>query len=91
MVPPTPTSLALTLLLASPFQWFTVAAAKTFQIPKLNNAGATLGGIAFVLGTGVVLWQWLYTGFDLTLGALGEQYRDYELRVGFLLLLPGRR
>jgi len=46
MVLPTPLSLALTLLLVAPFQWFTVAA---------------------------------------------EQYRAYEQRVGFLLLLPARR
>jgi hypothetical protein len=32
MVLPTPTALALTLLLVAPFQWFTVAAAKTFRV-----------------------------------------------------------
>jgi len=71
MVLPTPLSLALTLLLVAPFQWFTVAAAKTFLIPKFSDSGATLGGIAFVLATGVLLWKGLIAGLDLTLATYG--------------------
>jgi protein-S-isoprenylcysteine O-methyltransferase Ste14 len=71
MVVPTPSSLALTLLLASPFQWFTVAGAKTFRIPSLQDSGAGLGGTAFLFGTLVVLWQGLFDGLNLTLGACG--------------------
>jgi protein-S-isoprenylcysteine O-methyltransferase Ste14 len=71
MVLPTPTSLALTLLITSPFQWFTVAGAKTFRIPPFSDSGAALGGTAFLSGTAVVLWKGLFEGLDLTLGTLG--------------------
>jgi protein-S-isoprenylcysteine O-methyltransferase Ste14 len=71
MVVPTPTSLASILLLSSPFQWFTVAGAKTFRIPKLRDSGAGLGGTAFLLGTLVVLWRGLFIGFDLIPAACG--------------------
>jgi len=71
MVVPTPTSVALILVLSAPFQWFTVAGAKTFRIPKLRDTGAGLGGTAFVFGTLVVLWQGLCNGFDLTPAAFG--------------------
>ena len=47
---PSPTSLVLTLLLASPFQWFTVAGAKTFRIPRCSDSGAGWGGTAFLFG-----------------------------------------
>jgi len=79
MVLPTPTSLALTLLLAAPFQWFTVAAAKTFRIPPFSNSGATLGGTAFLLGTFVVLWKGLFAGLDVTLGAYGAVFSVLSL------------
>jgi protein-S-isoprenylcysteine O-methyltransferase Ste14 len=79
MVLPTPTSLALTLLLVSPFQWFTVAAAKTFRIPQFSNSGATLGGTAFLLGTFVVLWKGLFAGLDVTLGASGAAFSVLSL------------
>jgi len=71
MVVPTPTSVASILVLSSPFQWFTVAGAKTFRIPKLRDSGAGLGGTAFLFGTLVVLWQGLYNGFDLIPAAFG--------------------
>jgi protein-S-isoprenylcysteine O-methyltransferase Ste14 len=79
MVLPTPTALALTLLLVAPFQWFTVAAAKTFRIPQFSNSGATLGGMAFLLGTSVVLWQGLFAGLDVTLGAYGAVFSVLSL------------
>jgi len=59
-----PTSLALTLLLASPFQWFTVAGAKTFRIPRCSDSGAGWGGTAFLLATAVVLWRGFFRGLD---------------------------
>jgi len=62
---------ALILVLSAPFQWFTVAGARTFRIPKLRDTGAGLGGTAFVFGTLVVLWQGLCNGFDLTPAAFG--------------------
>jgi len=71
MVVPTPTSLASILVLSAPFQWFTVAGAKTFRIPKLRDSGAGLGGTAFMFGTLVVVWQGLYNGFDPTPAASG--------------------
>jgi len=71
MVVPTPTSVVSILVLSAPFQWFTVAGAKTFRIPKLRDTGAGLGGTAFVFGTLVVLWQGLCNGFDLTPAAFG--------------------
>jgi hypothetical protein len=71
MVVPTPTSLALILLLSCPFQWFTVAGAKSFRIPSLRDSGAGLGGTAFMFGTLVVLWQGLVNGFDLAPAAYG--------------------
>lgn len=71
MVVPTPTSLALILLLSCPFQWFTVAGAKTFRIPKLRDSGAGLGGTAFMFGSLVVVWQGLVNGFDRMPAACG--------------------
>ena len=64
MVLPSPTSLALTLLLASPFQWFTVAGAKTFRIPRCSDSGAAWGGTAvFVFN----MTLFTYMAFDLLL------------------------
>jgi protein-S-isoprenylcysteine O-methyltransferase Ste14 len=71
MALPFPASLALTLLLASPFQWFTVAGAKTFRIPRLNDSGAAWGGTAFLLGTAVVLWRGLFGKLGLGEAVMG--------------------
>ncbi len=74
MVLPTLTSLALTLLLVAPFQWFIVAGAKTFRIPQLSDSGAAMGGTSFLVGTAVVLWSGLFEGLDLALGTLGAVF-----------------
>jgi protein-S-isoprenylcysteine O-methyltransferase Ste14 len=88
MVLPTPTSVALTLLLVAPFQWFTVAAAKTFRIPQFSNRGA---GLAFVCNIGIFIYMALDDEWTLEASALGRQYAAYKQRVGVLLLLPRRQ
>jgi protein-S-isoprenylcysteine O-methyltransferase Ste14 len=62
MTLPGPKTLALTLLLVSPFQWFAVGAMKTFQVPALRDSGAGWGGASFVSGSAMVLWAGLFIG-----------------------------
>jgi protein-S-isoprenylcysteine O-methyltransferase Ste14 len=52
-------SMLLCLVLVAPFQWFTVAGAKTFKRGKMRDAGATLGQLSFLSGTMVILWTGL--------------------------------
>jgi protein-S-isoprenylcysteine O-methyltransferase Ste14 len=53
-------SFALCLVLVAPFQWFTVAGSKTFRREQMRDAGAALGGLAFVSGTMVILATGLF-------------------------------
>jgi protein-S-isoprenylcysteine O-methyltransferase Ste14 len=53
-------SIFLCLVLVAPFQWFTVAGAKTFQRSPLGEAGATLGLVSFLSGTLTILWTGLF-------------------------------
>jgi protein-S-isoprenylcysteine O-methyltransferase Ste14 len=53
-------SIVLCLVLVAPFQWFTVAGAKTFKRAQLRDAGATWGQLSFLSGTVVILWTGLF-------------------------------
>jgi protein-S-isoprenylcysteine O-methyltransferase Ste14 len=53
-------SFVLCLVLVAPFQWFTVVGAKTFRREQMHDAGAALGGLAFVSGTMVILATGLF-------------------------------
>ena len=53
-------SILLCLVLAAPFQWFTVAGAKTFKRDQMRDTGATLGQLSFLSGTMAILWTGLF-------------------------------
>jgi protein-S-isoprenylcysteine O-methyltransferase Ste14 len=53
-------SIVLCLMLVAPFQWFTVAGAKTFKRDPLADTGATLGLLSFFSGTLTILWTGLF-------------------------------
>jgi protein-S-isoprenylcysteine O-methyltransferase Ste14 len=53
-------SILLCLVLIAPFQWFTVAGAKTFKRGHMRDAGATLGQLSFLSGTMAILWTGLF-------------------------------
>jgi protein-S-isoprenylcysteine O-methyltransferase Ste14 len=53
-------SIACCLIIIAPFQWFTVMGAKTFKRAPAREAGATLGALAFLSGTIVMLWTGLF-------------------------------
>jgi protein-S-isoprenylcysteine O-methyltransferase Ste14 len=67
------TSIVLTILLASPFQWFLGAGKDTF-IRREPSPGAAWGQASFASGIMAVAWVGLFGGLSLgiaTIGALG--------------------
>ena len=56
MTPLTAPSFLLSLLLASPFLYFLVAGARTFEVPEGSDAGVVLGQISFLSGALAILW-----------------------------------
>ncbi len=64
------TSIVLTILLASPFQWFLGAGARTF-IRREPSPGAAWGQTSFLSGIMAVAWVGLFGGLSPDLGTLG--------------------
>jgi hypothetical protein len=62
---PIPLHLAFVLLIASPFLYFITAGAKTFTVPELRDAGASLGQISFLSGAFGVLGFGLFHRLEL--------------------------
>jgi steroid 5-alpha reductase family enzyme len=63
-------SIVLTLLLASPFQWFLGAGRDTF-IVRQPSQGALWGQWSFLSGIAVVAWTGLFGGLAIDPGTLG--------------------
>lgn len=62
---PIPLHLAFVLLIASPFLYFITAGAKSFTVPQLREAGASLGQISFLSGAFGVLGVGLFHRLEL--------------------------
>lgn len=63
-------SIVLTLLLASPFQWFMGAGRETF-VMREPDPGAVWGQLSFVSGIAALAWTGLFGGFAIDAGTLG--------------------
>jgi protein-S-isoprenylcysteine O-methyltransferase Ste14 len=57
---PMPLQFAFALLIASPFMYFITAGAKTFTVPRLRDAGASIGQLSFISGAFGVLGVGLF-------------------------------
>ena len=64
----TAASFLLSLLLASPFMYFLVAGARTFNAPEVADSGAAWGSTAFISGSIVIFWNGLHEGIPLLNG-----------------------
>ena len=64
------TSIVLTLLLASPFQWFMGAGRDTFVV-RQPSQGALWGQVSFLSGIAALAWTGLFGGFAIDAGTLG--------------------
>lgn len=63
------TSIVLTILLASPFQWFMGAGAKTF-IRRGPSPGSAWGSASFASGIMAIAWVGLFGGLAIDAGTL---------------------
>jgi hypothetical protein len=57
---PIPLQFAFALLIASPFLYFITTGAKTFTVPELRDAGASIGQLSFLSGAFGVLGVGLF-------------------------------
>jgi protein-S-isoprenylcysteine O-methyltransferase Ste14 len=64
-------SVAMTLILTTPFMFFWTVGAKVFLVPALADDGATLGQLSFFSGAFVILWIGLLHGVDVLKGSIG--------------------
>ena len=64
------TSIVLTLLLASPFQWFMGAGRDTFVMTQPSQ-GALWGQVSFLSGIAALAWTGLFGGLAIDAGTLG--------------------
>jgi protein-S-isoprenylcysteine O-methyltransferase Ste14 len=64
------TSIVLTILLASPFQWFMGAGRDTFIMTQPSQ-GALWGQASFLSGIAALAWTGLFGGFAIDAGTLG--------------------
>ena len=63
------TSIALTILLASPFQWFLGAGGKTF-IRREPSPGSAWGQASFASGIMAIAWVGLFGGLAIDIATL---------------------
>lgn len=84
MTPDIAQSVGATLALALPFQWYTVAGARTFRRPPWGGVGAVLGQSSFAAGSLIALWSGLFGGLRMdpvviaSLGVMAISVALYE-------------